>query len=99
MKISSIGNLFASNIDAVSNPLQRGGQSESGSEAEKAGAESHRVDDAAVYSAAFTANRQSASAIDEARMARLQKVKEQVQSGKYQPDLDKVARAVLQELS
>lgn len=98
MKISLIRNLFAFNVDAVSNSSRSDNASQADVE-EARRASSRRSDDAVIYAKTFTATRQATNAMDEARVARIQRIKEQLKTGEYRPDLDKVAQAVLQGLS
>jgi anti-sigma28 factor (negative regulator of flagellin synthesis) len=56
--------------------------------------------DAVVYSRSMiTSQRQAAAAADEGRAARVQKLRDQVTSGQYRTDPEKVALAVLKDLA
>lgn len=102
MGISKIGSLFASNVDAVSLQLNSENTAES-KQAEKQSAQQttamKQSTDAVVYSRSMvTSQRQAAAAADEGRTARVQKLKDQVKSGQYRTDSEKVAVAVLKDL-
>lgn len=98
MKISRIGTLFASNVDAVLQARQAEEQRDAQSR-EQAPATGRPSEDAVVYSRALMANRPPPPPVNDARSARLEKLKEQIAKGNYRPESDKVAVAVLKELS
>ena len=98
MKISRIGTLFASNVDAVLQARQAEEQRDAQSR-EQASTASRPSEDAVVYSRVLMANRPPPPLVNDARAARLEKLKEEISKGNYRPESDKVAVAVLKELS
>jgi flagellar biosynthesis anti-sigma factor FlgM len=104
MGISKIGSLFASNIDAVSRQLKTEAAAESRQADKQSDAQQTKSStpstDAVVYSRSMIASKkQAAVAADEARNARLQKIRDQIKNGQYRTDSDKVAVAVLKDLA
>lgn len=97
MGISKIGSLFASNVDPVygasqSKPAQTT-QQQSPPKANPLGT------DAVVFSRSMTSSPPPTRAADDARASRVQALKSDVERGAYRPDSEKVAVAVLKELS
>jgi len=98
MGISKIGSLFASNVDPVygwsqSKPAQTTQQQQSPPKANPLGT------DAVVFSRSMTTSPPPTRAADDARASRVQSLKSEVERGAYRPDSEKVAVAVLKELS
>lgn len=104
MGISKIGKLFASNADAIQQQrLQETRQAaqQSKTQPSSTAADRSSTGDAVVISQTMrAASQQSASsAVDPSRAERVQRLKEQIKSGSYRPDSEKVAVAVMKELA
>jgi flagellar biosynthesis anti-sigma factor FlgM len=104
MGISKIGKLFASNADAIQQ--QRSQESREAAQQTKSqpsatAAERSSTGDAVVISQSMRAATQqsAAAATDPSRAERVQRLKEQIKSGSYRPDSEKVAVAVMKELA
>lgn len=101
MGISKIGSLFASNVDptprtSVASKRGSGEQSQS-TQSQQASISSDAV--IISRSTAASSSPRAAAPNDDSRAERLKELKGQVSSGAYRPDAEKVAVAVLKELS
>ncbi len=98
MGISKIGSLFASNIDSTygSSPTK---QAQSKPQEQKPSATSVLGTDAVVFSRSMGSRPTTPSVGDDSRASRVQSLKKEVDGGSYRPDSEKVAVAVLKELS
>lgn len=97
MGISKIGSLFASNLDSVSGasptrPAQPT-QQQAPPKTSSLGT------DAVVFSRSMAASPPSPEGADATRASRVQSLKKEVERGAYRTDSEKVAVAVLKELS
>lgn len=101
MGISKIGSLFASNLDPVQRATVagKGGSSDQSQNAKSQQASAST--DAVVFTRSATSRppAQTNPSSDDGRAERLKQLKDQVTSGAYRPDSEKVAVAVLKELS
>lgn len=98
MGISKIGSLFASNLDSVSavspaKPAQSTQQQQASPKVNSLGT------DAVVFSRSMAAPPPSSDGSDVARASRVKALKTEVERGAYRADSEKVAVAVLKELS
>jgi flagellar biosynthesis anti-sigma factor FlgM len=100
MGISKIGSLFASNVDPLVRP-QASGQQGAGTQAQTQQSQAQTSSDAVVYSRSMVSQRSAAPppSAENARAARIEQLKSDVQNGSYKPDAEKVAVAVLKELA
>lgn len=98
MGISKIGSLFASNIDSAhgSSPTK---PAESSKQQQARQSVSSLGTDAVVFSRSVTARPPDPVASEGTRATRVQSLKKEVDSGTYRRDSEKVAVAVLKELS
>jgi negative regulator of flagellin synthesis FlgM len=104
MGISKIGKLFASNADAIQQQRSqemRDAAKQAKSRPSTTAADRSSTGDAVVISQSMRAATQqnAAAATDPSRAERVQRLKEQIKSGSYQPDSEKVAVAVMKELA
>ena len=98
MGISKIGSLFASNIDSVygsssTKPAESTKQQQTPQTTSSLGT------DAVVFSRSIVARPPAPSVGEDPRASRVQSLKREVDSGSYRADSEKVAVAVLKELS
>ena len=98
MGISTIGSLFASNIDSMSKQ-QSATKQDARNQASQASQQSAASTDAVIYTRSGASAPPPAPATDSARTSRVQQLKSQVESGSYRADPEKVAVAVLKELT
>jgi flagellar biosynthesis anti-sigma factor FlgM len=98
MGISTIGSLFASNIDSMSKQ-QSAGKQDARSQATQSVQQDAKSTDAVIFTRSGASAQQATSTSDSARASRVQQLKTQVQSGSYRADSEKVAVAVLKELA
>ena len=98
MGISKIGSLFASNIDSTYGSSQTK-PAQSKPQEQTPPATSVLGTDAVVFSRSMTSRPPAPSGGDDSRASRVQSLKKEVESGSYRPDSEKVAVAVLKELS
>lgn len=97
MGISKIGSLFASSVDSVygssqSKPTQTA-QQQPATKANPLGT------DAVVFSRSMRPPQAAPTSSEDVRASRVQSLKKEVEKGGYRPDSEKVAVAVLKELS
>lgn len=100
MGISTIGSLFASNIDSMSkqqSAAKQDGRNQASQTAQQQ--QSSASTDAVVYTRSAASTTQASPASDSARSSRVQQLKSQVENGSYKTDSQKVAVAVLKELA
>ncbi len=98
MGISTIGSLFASNIDSMSKQ-QSAGKQDARSQTSQSVQPNTTSTDAVIFTRSGASAPQTTSTSDSARATRVQQLKSQVESGSYRADSDKVAVAVLKELA
>lgn len=99
MGISTIGSLFASNIDSMSKQ-QSATKQDARNQASQAPQQNAASTDAVIYTRSAAAAPAAVSQPSEsARASRVQQLKAQVESRSYRTDSEKVAVAVLKELS
>jgi flagellar biosynthesis anti-sigma factor FlgM len=103
MGISKIGKLFASNADAIQQQRSlenRDSTQQAKTQSDDTAARRAATSDAVVIAQSMRANAQQSSATaDPSRAERVQRLKEQIKSGTYRPDSEKVAVAVMKELA
>ena len=98
MGISTIGSLFASNIDPLLKQQSSEKRDTRGQSPQQV-PQSAASTDAVIYSRSSGPAPKSTSATHDARASRIQQIQSQVDSGSYKPDSEKVAVAVLKELA
>ncbi len=98
MGISKIGSLFASNIDSAYG-LSSTKLTSSAKQEQAPRSTSSLGSDAVVFSPSLSARPPDLRAVGDTRASRVQSLKREVDSGTYRRDSEKVAVAVLKELS
>ena len=101
MGISKIGSLFASNLDPVQRATVAGKGGSSDQSQNTKAQQSPASTDAVVFTRTATSRppTPTTASSDDGRAERLKQLKDQVNSGAYRPDSEKVAVAVLKDLS
>ncbi len=98
MGISTIGSLFASNIDSMSKQ-QSAGKQDARSQTSQSAQQNATSTDAVIFTRSGAPAPQTTATTDSARTSRVQQLKAQVESRSYRVDSEKVAVAVLKELA